>query len=268
MRPLALLAASTLALTAGACGPKVPVARTALDCPAAEGDLTRTGAAADGKACAYVTSDGAEVTLQLVSVQGDADAALRRIETALLANRAPPKADAAADAKAGVGIDSSTDAQVGDKLRKPEEEAAHDAETAGVQVEISKDGRRSVVMADGGKTRIDLPGIHIVADDSNDSANIKVGPVTVNADEDNLDIRMRRDVRLRGEALNPKRRGLRASFIYTADDLPDGYRMVGYEAGGPKIGPLAVAVVRSKTGNAGGDVYADVKKLVRRNGGV
>jgi hypothetical protein len=80
---------------------------------------------------------------------------------------------------------------------------------------------------------------------------------------------MRRDVRLRGEALSRDRRGLRATFIYTGKDLPDGYRFVGYEAGGPKAGPITVAVVKSKIdGEDNGDIYPDVKKLVRRNGGV
>ena len=77
------------------------------------------------------------------------------------------------------------------------------------------------------------------------------------------------DVRLRGEALNPERRGIRATFIYTGIDLPSGYHFVGYEAGGPKTGPITVAVVKSKAGDAEDDeLYPDVKKLVRRNGGV
>ena len=79
----------------------------------------------------------------------------------------------------------------------------------------------------------------------------------------------RRDVRLRGEALNPEKRGMRATFIYTGDDLGDGYRYVGYEAGGPKRGPITVAVVKSKTeDHDDNDLYGAVKKLVRRNGGV
>ena len=82
-------------------------------------------------------------------------------------------------------------------------------------------------------------------------------------------MRVRRDVRLRGEALNPNRRGVRATFIYTGVDLPAGYRFVGYEAGGPKRGPITVAIVKSKSeGPDGGDLYPDVKKLVRKNGGV
>ena len=63
--------------------------------------------------------------------------------------------------------------------------------------------------------------------------------------------------------------GLRATFIYTGNDLPAGYRYVGYEAGGPKTGPLTIAKVRSKAGAESGDnINQDVRELVRRNGGV
>ena len=76
-------------------------------------------------------------------------------------------------------------------------------------------------------------------------------------------------MRLRGEALNPQRRGVRATFIYTGHDLPEGFRFVGYEAGGPKTGPITVAVVKSKLDDdVGSEIYPDVKRLVRKNGGV
>jgi hypothetical protein len=68
-------------------------------------------------------------------------------------------------------------------------------------------------------------------------------------------VRMRRDVRLRGEALSREKRGLRATFIYNGDDLPDGYRFVGYEPPARRSGPLTVAVVKSNRGHDGDDVY-------------
>ena len=73
MKPFYLLAASGLALATTACGSKPPPVRAALECPATQGELTRTSAASDGKACTYVTSGGAEVTLQLVSAPGGAE---------------------------------------------------------------------------------------------------------------------------------------------------------------------------------------------------
>jgi hypothetical protein len=291
MRPLFLLAASALALSVGACGPKTPAARAALDCPMREGDLTRTSASPDGKVCTYSTSSGAEVTLQLVSTQGGVDSALTAIETNLLAGRVKPAEDAKADAK---GPDAKGEVK-DDKAAKAEDvkgatsdadkaakEAAADADKTGVHVNVAdgkndvhvalKDGK-SVVVTDGdtdadGNVRVNLPGIHVVANERDDSAQVSVGPIHIDAGGDGATIRMRRDVRLRGEALNPDRRGMRAMFIYKGDDLPDGYRVVGYEAGGPKSGPITVAVVKSKESFDGDDIYNDVKRLVRKNGGV
>lgn len=269
MKPLFLVAASALALTAAACGPKVPVARAALDCPPTQGDLTRTSASPDGKACTYTNDGGAEVTLQLLNVNGSPDATLAAIETNLLANRATPapedKAKATAKAEpAKAGAEAAKDAA------KAAKEAADD--TKGVTVDIKldeKDPDTGIVTEGHGTTRVNLPGVHIVANDNDETANVRVGPLTIDAGGDGAKVRVRRDVRLRGEALNPEKRGLRAMFIYTGGDLPDGYRFVGYEAGGPKRGPITVAIVKSKSeGPNGSDLYPDVKKLVRRNGGV
>lgn len=263
MQPFHFAFASALALTAAACGPKVPAARAALDCPATQGDLTRTSVSPDGKACSYASKGGAEVTLQLVKVTGSPEATLNAIETNLLADRtpaaktpdevAPPKAASAA----------ATDAE------RAAREAAADTDGVSIRVDVGKDSKAAVVTEDRGTTRVNLPGIHVVANDQTDTADVRIGPLRVNASDDGAAVRMRREVRLRGEALNPEKRGVRAMFVYTGDDLPEGYRFVGYEAGGPKRGPLTVAVVKSKSeGPDGHELYPDVKKLVRRNGGV
>ena len=278
MRPLFLLAASTLALTTAACGPKVPVARTALDCPATQGDLTRTSATAT--VCTYATSSGAEVTLQLVSTTGGVDNALSAIETNLLAGRVKPAEEAKGDAKDEKAEAAEVKPEAAKDADKAAKEAAADAGKASVDLKVDgKDADAVNVEMKGGKviaseshdgtTRVNLPGIHVVANDDNDSAQVTVGPIHIDAGGDGATVHMRRDVRLRGEALNPERRGIRATFIYTGDDLPEGYRFVGYEAGGPKAGPIAVAIVKSKSdGPNGGELYPDVKKLVRKNGGV
>lgn len=285
MKPLYLVAVSVLALSAAACGPKVPAARAALDCPMKQGDLTRTGAAPDGKACTYASADGAEVTLQLVSTAGGVDTALSNIETNLLAGRVAPQETAAtgarADAKASASAaraqaEAAADARGGIQMRADSDgkvsvdsDITVDGKPAdGVNVQV-KDGRTVVTDGDGEVTRVDLPGIHIVANDKEDTASVRVGPINIDAGGDAATIRIRRDVRLRGEALNPEKRGLRATFIYTGDDLPGGYRVVGYEAGGPKRGPITVAVVKSKVEeHDDGGLHNDVKKLVRLNGGV
>ncbi|WP_337187547.1 hypothetical protein [Phenylobacterium sp.] len=279
MKPLPLIAASALALAAAACGPQVPAARAALDCPASQGDLTRTSATADGKACTYAASTGAEVTLQLVPVAGGVDQTLAAIEKTLLADRTPaaPAAEGAATTPATTGdAPSPVEAVASESVdaRKARAEAEADARSASVEVQVrvaGRDGGRDgEVRSNEGTTRVSLPGISIVANEKDESANIKVGPITVNANGEAAIIRVGpRDVRLRGEQLNPEKRGTRAMFIYTGQDLPEGYRFVGYEAGGPKRGPITVAIVKSKSeGPRGDEIYPDVKKLVRKNGGV
>ena len=280
MKTQAFLAVSALALTVAACGNGPPKARAALDCPNTKGALTRTSASPDGKACTYVSSEGAEVTLQLVSVQGGPDATLRAIEDNLLAAQAAANnaADAATTAEKAAGkAPAAADSASAKDASAAAKEAAEDSKDVSVHVddESSKTDVRIgakgsvIVDEDSGETHVNLPGIHIDADDSNDSANVQIGPLHVVAGEDGAVVRIRRDVRLKGEALSHEKRGIRATFISNGKERTDGYRFVGYEAAGPKAGPLTVAVVRSKNEvNDGDRVYRAVKRLVRDNGGV
>lgn len=285
MKALYLLAASALALTAAACGPKVPAARAALECPMEQGELTRTAASSDGKTCVYTSEGGTEVTLQLVSVQSGVDSTLSGIETQLMAARAKAvETAAAADAGKTTAEKAKEAATTGAASANAAEQAARQAaaDTKGLEIDAKidgkpvdsvhvevKDGKTTIKEGDGSVTRVDLPGVHIVADDAKDSARVQLGPLKIDAGDDTAQIRIRRDVRLRGEALNPEKRGMRATFIYTGDDLGDGYRYVGYEAGGPKRGPITVAVVKSRSeDHEDHDLYSAVKKLVRLNGGV
>jgi hypothetical protein len=48
---------------------------------------------------------------------------------------------------------------------------------------------------------------------------------------------------------------------------PHGFRLAGYEARGPRIGPLAVASVKSKSDKDRDEIYDDMKALLRRNVG-
>lgn len=272
MKSYALMSASALALTLAACGPQTPAVRAALDCPATQGDLTRTGVAADGKSCTYTAAGGVEVSLQLVSAPGgDGQGALKAMETQLLAGRiAPAKA---ADGAAGSDAAKSTDAvasEIAADVHAAVAEAVHDATESGVDA-VASGERNGIVIGedDQGTAHVNLPGIHIVANEKDETASVKIGPLSVNAGGEGATVRVSRPVRLRGEQLRREKRGLRATFIYAGKDLPGGYKFVGYEAGGPKAGPLTVAVVKSKDGDAEGDeLYPDVKKLVRLNGGV
>ena len=117
----------------------------------------------------------------------------------------------------------------------------------------------------GDRADIDLPGVQIHSD--GDQSNVRVGALHVDAANGGAVIREARETRLRGEQLSPERRGYRSTFILAGHGLPDGLSTLGYVAGGPKAGPLTVAVLKMKT-HDGKIIHHDVVRLVRRNGGV
>lgn len=263
MKPaLLLVAASGMVLALAACG-RAPAPRASLDCPTKQGELTRVSMAADGRSCVYATAEGAEVNLQLIPVRGSAYATLDELETRLLAEAEMAAANAPK-------VDTKPSPQAATDAAKAADQAAKDAVKGDVgdaetETDIAEGDTHGVIVEDQGKTRVNLPGIHIEADDANDSARVQIGPLHIDANGEEAEIRVRRSVRLKGEALSPEKRGVRATYISRSE----GDRFVGYEAAGPKTGPLAVAVIRSKEHIQDGDgVYGDVKKLVRRNGGV
>jgi hypothetical protein len=279
MKPLFLAATSGVALLGlAACTPShPPAARAALDCPQQQGDLTRTGVAPDRRSCTYRTSDGSDVTLQLVSTNGDPRAALAALETSLAAEApAIVKGEKEAEAAKGEVVKAEAASEAAsDAAAKVAEQAKADAASApGDDENVDMPGLHIQAHDGGGKgdkAHIDLPGIHIDADDDNDQAKIKVGGVTIDAHDEGATIRVYRDVRLRGEAFSRVKRGLRASYIYTGKALPGGLRFVGYEAAGPKAGPITVAIVRSSVDSDEVDMHGhalrDIKRLVRRNSG-
>src|SRR5689334_15957223 len=67
---------ATGALALAACNPPHPKPKaplrviSRLDCPEDQGDLTRTSAAADGKSCVYADAEGDQITLRLISLDG------------------------------------------------------------------------------------------------------------------------------------------------------------------------------------------------------
>lgn len=301
------IAASALVLATAACAPTPkPQLRTALDCPATQGDLTRTKQATDGKTCTYRTGEGVEINLQLVAVTGEASATLQAIEDSLTATVAPTASadagvaeDTAATAKdATEGVknttaaakqrvvatqDTASDAAAvakqaaddanqtvtaslgnGDKDKDDWSTERKDRDSK-IDIQIDKHGHK--VVADGDRAKIDLPGVHINASDND--ASVGIGGIRINANGNDESIHIIRDVRLRGEALSRQKRGIRATFFAVGKAGADGYRFVGYEAAGPKTGPLTVAVVKSKVElDNNDDVARDVRRLVRRNGGV
>lgn len=272
MRILAFAAVSMLALGAASCAPHVNyAARTRLDCPDSQGELTRVSIAPDGKSCLYRSGD-VDVNLQLTPVSGDAYSTLKGIEASLVGAQTTASAETSKAQKTS----DATAAHAG--AAKAAQEAAADARDTSHDSDWSADDK----VADKGSATVDkhgvhvsgddndhahvnLPGLHIDADDNN--ANIDVGGVHINADDGHQTVRIMHDVRLRGQPFARERRGLRATFISQQDNA-GGYRFVGYEASGPKTGPLTVAIVKSNDEiDNGNRLYHDIQRLVRRNGG-
>lgn len=240
MNRIALLAAGCAVLALAACDhPDAGRQRQAralkviskLDCPDKQGHLTRLSVAADGLSCNY-GADGVEVTLKLVKLaDGGAVGALTPIEDELraLMPAAEPKAAAAAD-------------------------------------------------TDAGKDDVDirLPGVTIKAGSSGADVNVG-GPdgAQINANDDGAEIRVQRNVEIDGKTVESESRrrkhgddGVYSRFILASDKATDGWAVVGYEARGPKGGPLVVATLKAKRGHdSDDDSFSDASDLVRHNVG-
>jgi len=223
---------------------RVPLKTIArLDCPDAQGDLKRISADADGKTCLYSAKNGADVSLRLIATNGDEDAALAPIETELRAIVPPPPPKPPAPPEAP-SPPKGPNADDGDN------EKAH-IRLPGLSIE-----------AEGDRAQIRVGGLRIEGE--GDHANINIarrrgGDVSIVADDGGASIRQDRT----------NERGVHRSVIFANDAAsPAGYHLAGYEARGPKAGPLVVAVVRAKDGEGDADyVFKDMKALVRRNVG-
>lgn len=274
MRNLTLLcaAASLAALTA--CSPRTDArqdhrpgrheplrAISKLDCPDKQGELRRLSAAADGQSCVY-EGRNAEVTLRLVALNGgDAEAALAPIEADLKALMpamkapSPPPSPGHADGDTahvrlpGVRIDANdkgADIKIGDLSINANDDTAEVRVAKNVTIRDGDAERRITQRTSGGGSTVSV-----------NSSSDDEGDVDIHANDDGAQIRQRK----RGD-------GVRATLILASDKAASGYRVVGYEARGPKGGPLAVAVVKAK-GRDGSDhdVFDDMKTLVRHNVG-
>lgn len=244
MNRIALLAAGCAALALAACDhPDAARQRAAralkvvskLDCPKTQGTLKRVSVAPDGLSCGY-SADGVEVTLQLVKLDGGSAAkALAPIETdlrALMPKTTPDDATAKAKARAEASGENGVD--------------------------------------------IRLPGVTIQAGDS--SADIDVGGddgARINANDDGAVVRVQRNVEIDGKTVESevhRRRnrddGVYSRFILASDKGAGDWSVVGYEARGPRGGPLVVATLKAKRGHkSDDDSFSDADALVRHNVG-
>ncbi|PHY20203.1 hypothetical protein [Caulobacter sp. BP25] len=221
-----------------------------LDCPETQGALRRVSAAADGQSCAY-ESPTASVDLRLVRLNGgDAEAALSPIEAELKGVMPlPPAPTPPKDAKSdknhasihlpGVSIDAhgdTADIRIGHLTINSDGGAA--------EVKVSKNVS---VKSDGGKSIV-----NITADEEHGG-----GDVAIRATDSGAEVRAKKG----GD-------DVRSTLILANDKAPKGFRLAGYEARGPKGGPLAVAVVKAKTRDTDDhDLFKDMKALVRHNVG-
>jgi hypothetical protein len=276
MRLILVLAASAAALAA--CSPQASVKTDKhervtlkreplrvierLDCPERQGKLTRVSIAPDGTSCGYANGQ-AEVTLRLVALKGDdAEAALAPIETDLKALM--PQLKAPEPAAKGSGKETARIRMPGVSIDARDEHAdiriggmTINANDGSAEVRITK----NVTERDGDRTRT----VEESKDGGRESRTVRVS----SSDDKDGDVEIRADdhgavVRHRQKAGD----GVRATLVLASDKAPTGYRLAGYEARGPKGGPLAVAVVKAKDRNAeDGDLFKDMKALVRHNVG-
>lgn len=248
----------------------------ALQCPESIGALTRKGSAqSDGTVCTYAGPRGAEVSLHLLKLDEEpVEAVLARFETMLTADM-PSTAAQISEADA-------------DAARAEADASRAEAEAARAEVQArSTDARRDAahvsapgmtVDADGDRARVSLPGLHVEAE--GDKANVRIGGFTIRAKGDQAQItspggsspgEQAVSIQARDNAAQIRTRApgdaIRQTYLLT-DNSPSqaGWRLVGYEARGPRGGPIVVATVRGRERNADG-IFDDAKDLVALNVG-
>lgn len=220
-----------------------------LMCPERQGELTRSEEAGDGRSCRYAGEDGAEVTLQLASLDGrtpqaalaDMEAKLKA-ETPQLAARGSESDETGAKATANaVGAKDDDGDKDGDEHTTVNLPFLH-------------------IETQGDHARVNLPGVHINA--NGDKAEVQVNKpggklVSVHADDQGAEIRM-------GDITA---KNVDATYILARKGGDaDGEHAVGYVAKGPVAGPLVVALVKSRSEDHDAhNLFRSVHKLVSRN---
>jgi hypothetical protein len=234
-----------------------------LDCPDAQGKLTRQSVAADGQSCVYASADGATVTLQRASLDGKPSGDfLKDLESSIsvgmpkhgdLTPPPPPAPPAPPETKRG---EDKTGEWSEGKV-KVESHHSHD------KADIDLPGLH--IHADGtGKATVRLPGISVDADD--DKALVKTSwggmkNAVIDADKTGAEIR----------AVNSDPSNVDSIYILASETAgPDNIHVVGYEARGPASGPLIVASFKGKHYQHDHEHYSGadhdaIRKLIDRN---
>lgn len=269
---------------------------TQLECPEHQGILTRVSTSADGLSCNYAGPQGSDVTLRLVKLeQGQSpEDALKPIEAQLNALM-PGVSEKLAKSDSAHAEDVSERAQAAADKAQEQAEAAADkaqeraeeaADRARDRAEAASDGDADVQMpglhvktrgeqshvrlpgirvdADARGAHVNIGGIHIDADDNGHGGGAS-GKVNITSDDGDVSIRAQdhaAEIRSRKTG-----KGLRATFVLADDDAEAaGWRLVGYEARGPSVGPVVVAIVKSR-GRHDDPLFSAAKRLVIKNVG-
>lgn len=223
----------------------------ALQCPETLGGLVRKGSASgDGLVCNYTGPRGAEVSLHLVRLDGQSvDEVLSGFEARLAADL--PEAAARMNAET---------ARADAEAARADAENAASVTAPGVRIE-ARDEKASVrlpgirIEADGDNAKVQIGGMKIDAQDGQ-GTQTRTASVTVNSNEQATEVR----------AVTPGE-AIRAHYILTdGDPRPGGWALVGYEARGPRGGPIVVATVRAKERNRD-RIFDDARDLVTLNVG-
>lgn len=238
-----------------------------LDCPEAQGNLKRTAVAADGLSCTYA-GDGSEVVLKLVAVSNDPARALEPLEAEVKALfPAEPAQPVPPTPPAKPGEAPASGEVKKDKVSMP-----------GIHVETEEGAGKD-------KAKVRLPGISV--DTDGDKAKVKILGMEVDHDDDANETRMVQetwrsnngdfeivtadgDVNIRGDRFSvggKRRSGYRSFFVKTTQASDATWKLAGFEAQGPKRGPLVVAMVKAKDSSEsdgeGKHLFRDATALVK-----
>jgi len=251
---------------------------TALQCPDSMGELTRKGSAqADGTVCNYVGRRGTEVSLHLVAVDSQTpEQALRGFETRLAALMPTTLVREQAEA-----------------ARRDADAARADADASRADAEAARADAASVALpgmtvdTNGDRASVHMPGIHIEA--NGDNADVRIGGLTIRADGESAQVQgsvtppnatssataapeseaVSINARDNAAEIRTRTSGEATRQTYLLTDQtpsPAGWRMVGYEARGPRGGPIVVATIRAKERD-NDSAFDDAKELVTLNVG-
>jgi hypothetical protein len=217
-----------------------------LDCPTAQGELSLKNAAPDGRSCLYSGPDGAQVTLQLIDLQGgDIQGALAPLTADLRSELPAVQNKTAGGEKDNVDIDLP-----GIHIH------AHDHGSSKSAVAMGSGAAAPSAAASGSNASVTVNG------ESDDAANIHIGGgdkgVVIDAGDNGAEIH-----------ISKGGGGANQIFILASDTAgPHGYKFVSYEARGPQAGPLAVVSVKSPgERDDNDDLRHEMGRLLQRNVG-